>query len=163
MTGSTRERGRSPDRAFLGAAGRALVLVAAVAVPVATALAGPAGALGAAAALAFLAVLLGLSALLHVLAAPYERSVWLTLTLGGLALRVALYAVLIVSLGRVEALDPTALGLTAAFGIVVGQAFEMRALVRARARQVAQAPGPALAGGPPPDDLARNDLEGVDR
>lgn len=159
MIDSTSERGRGADRAFLDAAARALVLIAALALPVTAALGGRPGALGAAAALAFLALLFGLSALLHLLAAPHGRLVWAGLTFGGLALRVALYAVLILTLGGVEGLDVTALGLTAAFGIVVGQVFEMRALVRARAWQDARAPAPApLAPGG-----ARKELEGVDR
>jgi hypothetical protein len=147
--------GGRPERAFLDAAARALALTAVIAFPVATALAGSQGALGAAAGSAFLVVLLGLSALLHVLAAPFGRMAWLGLTLGGLALRVALYAALILTLGEVGALNGTALGLTAALGIVIGQVFEMRALVRARALQVAQAPAPAAT--------ARKELEGVDR
>lgn len=149
----------TPERAYLDAAARAVLLTAALTVPVAYLLAGTPGALGAVAALAFLVLLFGVSALLHVLAAGHGRHVWLALTVGGLGLRLVLYVVLVRTLGGIGGLNGTALGLAAATGIVVGQVLEVRALTRARAREIARPPARA--------DIARmaagGGLEGVER
>lgn len=147
------------ERAFLDAAVRALLLTAVLTVPPAYALAGTPAALGAAAALAFLVLLFGVSSLLHVLAAPHGRDVWLAFTVGGLGLRLVGYVVLIRALRGVEAIDVTALGLSAAAGIVVGQVFEMRALVRARAEDARNGPARRPAARP----AAGMQPEGVER
>lgn len=150
------KQGRS-EAAFLSAAAMALLVAALVTLPLSAALAGTPGLLGAAAALAFLLVLFGISSLLHVVAAPHGRDIWLMLTVGGLGLRLVLYVALLRALRNVEMIDGTALGLSAAAGIVIGQVFEMRALIRARTRDVMRAgsaPSPTRPG-------AQKESEGV--
>jgi len=130
---------RRPEASFLVAGLQATAVTAVLCVPVAALLAGSPGIVGAAAAVALVAILFGLSAALHLVTAPLGRDVWVLTTVGGFAFRLVLYFAVLRALADVEALHGLSLGLTAAAGILIGQVFEMRALVRARTLAVVTA------------------------
>jgi hypothetical protein len=125
-------RRRAPEVEFLVAAGWSVALVAVCSLPLAALLAGTAGLAGAGAGLGLLVALFGLSALLHVVAASFAARLWMAVTVGGFGFRLLLYFAALRVLGGLEGVSTLALGVTAAAGILVGQLFEMRALVRAR-------------------------------
>lgn len=122
----------APEAAFLVASAKGVGLTAALSLPLAGVLAGGQGLAGAAAAVGLLAVLFGVSAALHHAVAPMGRQLWMLATLGGLGVRLVLYFAALRALAESGAVHGLSLGLTAAAGILIGQVFEMRALVRAR-------------------------------
>lgn len=138
---------RSVEAAFVRAALVTTMATAAVAVPVASLGAGMPGTVGAGVGVALVAVLFGLSAVLHAAARPLEHSLWMSLTLGGVVVRLAIYFLVVRAFEGVEALHGLSLGLTAVLGIVVGQVLEMRALARGRPPLEPQhAPAASLEG-----------------
>lgn len=123
---------RSPEREFLTAAGLAVGITAAVCLPLAGAVAGGPGVAGAAAGLGLLVGLFGVSALLHLAAASLGPQLWMAVTVVGFAVRLLGYFAGLRALEGVPGLSTMALALTAAAGILIGQALELRALGRAR-------------------------------
>jgi hypothetical protein len=123
---------RPPEFEFLKAAAATVGVVAAVTLPLSVLFAGLPGLVGAGAGLGLIAALFGLSAVLHIAAAPFGAQVWMGLTVGGFAFRMLGYFGVMRALEGVDGVSTLALGLTAAAGILIGQFFELRALTRAR-------------------------------
>lgn len=127
--GIVRARPLGADRPVeLHVAASALKAVAVLALPVLGAgwiAAGPNGLLGAGIAVALVAGMFAISAALLSLAARFGPSALLAAALGGFALRLALYGVLMVLLEPVEAIHGPTLAISAAVLLVVTLCFEV--------------------------------------
>lgn len=120
-------------RGELRLAGRAVLLLSLLAVPVAAVAAvvqGRDGALGAVAGLALVAVLFGVSGAAQGLASRRGPSAVLAVAAIGLGLRLALYLAVLQLLADVAALHRPSLAIATALGFVVTLFYEMRLISR---------------------------------
>ena len=125
---------RNRYRPMLMAAGIAMLSTAVVCLPLGALLGGQAGFTGAAVGAGFVFVITIVAAFIHVAASPLQGdAAWMLVVIGGLAARVGIYVIGLRVFGDVAMLNEIALGLTALFGIVVGQVLETRALLKASA------------------------------
>jgi hypothetical protein len=108
----------------------ALLVVGAVAVPVATVLAGTAGALGAAIGVGLALVLFGGSAGLLALVARRRPASAVGVLVGGAFARLALYGVILTALSGAASVDATSLAVSTGVAVVVALADELRTLSR---------------------------------
>jgi len=126
---------RTPPRApvELRIAGSALRFLALIAVPVlavAWLAAGPRGLNGALVGVGVVAGMFAIAAGLTALAAPHGTSALFTAILGGYALRLGIYAALMVWLRPVEAIDGPSLAISAAVVLMATLAYESWHLMR---------------------------------
>jgi hypothetical protein len=116
----------APELRIAVSAVRAVLVLAVPFVVGAALVAGPSGLLGAGIGAAVVLGMFVISAALSVLAAPHGPSAMLLATVGGFALRLVLYAILIVVLDPVEAIHGPSLAVTAAALLVGALAWEVR-------------------------------------
>ena len=113
-----------------------MLATAVVCLPLGAILGGASGFNGALVGAGFVFVFAVVAAAVHVVAAPLQGdAAWMVAVLGGLAARVAIYVLGLRLFGEVAMLSDVALGLTALFGIVIGQILETRALLRTPANR----------------------------
>lgn len=105
--------------------------------------------LGAAIGVAVVAGTLLLSGATMSLAAPFGPSALMAAVLGGYVLKLVIYAMLIVLLGDVEAIDGPSLAVTAAILLVVALVWQTRRILRDRRLFWVMASGPRDAQGAP--------------
>jgi hypothetical protein len=125
--------GPALGRGELRLAGRAVLVLCLLAVPVAAvaaAMQGRDGALGAVAGLGLVAVLFGASGAAQGLAARRGQSAVLAVAAIGLGVRLALYLVVLQLLAQVAALHRPSLAIATALGFVVTLFYEMRLISR---------------------------------
>lgn len=121
---------QAPELRIAGSAMRAVLVLAVPCLALATVLAGPQGLLGAGVGTAVVLGMFGISAALSALAAPHGPSAMLLATVGGFALRLVIYAILIVVLDPVEAIHGPSLAVSAAVLLVGTLAWEVRHVSR---------------------------------
>ena len=127
----------------------ALMVILALAVPViavATALAGPGGALGASIGAAVVAGMFLMSGALLSWSARIGPEAMFAAALGGYLLRLMIYALLIVLLRPVEAISGTSLALSAAVLMIAALAWEVRVVSRDPRALWLSPPGPPRGG-----------------
>jgi len=121
---------QAPELRIAGSAMRAVLVLAVPCLALATVLAGPRGLLGAGIGAAVVLGMFAISAALSALAAPHGPSAMLLATVGGFALRLVIYAILIVVLDPVEAIHGPSLAVSAAVLLVGTLAWEVRHVSR---------------------------------
>lgn len=121
---------QAPELRIAGSAARAVLVLAVPCLALSALLAGVNGLIGASVGAAVVLGMFGISAALSALAAPYGPSAMLLATVGGFALRLAIYAILIVVLDPVEAIHGPSLAVSAAVLLLGALAWEVRHVMR---------------------------------
>lgn len=124
------EASRDPELRIAASAVRAVLLLAVPCLAISTWLAGSNGLLGATIATAIVLAMFGISAALAAIAAPHGPTAMLLATVGGFALRLMIYAILIVVLDPVEAIHGPSLAISAAVLLLGALAWEVRHVSR---------------------------------